>query len=478
MKKSTAASLLAAAAGLLAVPATGHAAETVGSDLSHASGNDHTIYCGATPQDTWPCTLVADRIPWTVEAPDDHIITSWSAQLEDGAQARLRLLRRNDDGTYTGAGTSDAVTATRDGVATFKTHIPVPAGDYTIGIDLLEGNVGAIPDPDDDHRIGFTDPPIADGATRTVDTASYELLVGARAETDFDSDGKGDETEDDCVWDCGTGGGGGGGGDAGGGATPESSGGAGSPDTYDLRGPGPRQEEKVPPKGPPFVVDTRGLLRPAKEGRQGWFEVFAANDGSGDLDASFELRQGRRIVGKKQITELESGDDTTVKFRLSAKQRRQLAKKGKVKLALTATAKHEDGTTTPVRQDLTVLAGGAKKYDGSYRGPGPIVFVVQGGAIRTVSSQVNAFCPRTNRHQQLSIFSIDGFPALVKPDGSFAHEGNGGGQALKYNGKLSLKGQSKGYASAYRFELGVGDGGRYFTDGCTGAINWTATRTR
>ena len=53
-----------------------------------------------------------------------------------------------------------------------------------------------------------------------------------------------------------------------------------------------------------------------------------------------------------------------------------------------------------------------------------------------------------------------------------------GGQALKYNGKLSLKGKSKGYASAYRFELGVGDGGRYFTDGCTGAINLTAVKTR
>ena len=469
--KKTAVSLLTAA-GLLVAPAIGQAAETVGSDLAHAPGNPDTIWCGENVQ----CTIIADQIPWTIEAPDDHIITSWSAQLTNGTQARLRLLRRNGDGTYTGAGTSDAITATSTGVHTFQTHLPVPAGDYTIGIDLLEGDIGAIADPDNDYRIAHTAPTIDDGATRSVSTAAYELMLGAQAESDFDHDGKGDDTEDDCVGSCDGGGGGGGGGDTGGGDT----GGGSSSGTSngDVVVPGPRPEPKTEPNGPPFVVDARGLLRPGKEGRQGVFEVFAGNDGSGDLDATFEVRAGRRSLGRKTATDLESGDDTTVRFKLSATQRKQLRRKGKLKLSLTATATHADGTTTPVRQDLTVLAGGARKYDGYYKGPGPIVFVVQGGAIRTVSSEVNAFCPRTNRHESLSIFSIDGFPALVKPDGSFAHEGSGGGQHMTYKGKLSVGGQSKGYASAYRFNLGVGDGGRYFTDGCTGARNWTAKKIR
>lgn len=474
--KKTAASLLTAL-GLLAVPAASHAAETVGNDLAHAQGNQHTLFCGDDTQ-TWPCTLVLNRVPWTVDAPDDHILTSWSAQLTTGTQARLRLLRRNNDGSYTGAGTSDAITASSTGVHTFKTHIPVPAGDYTIGLDLLEGNVGAIADPDGNYEIGFTDPPIDDGATRSVQAAGWELLVGAKAEPDHDGNGKGDETEEDSGGDPGggdTGGGGGGGGaDTGGGGYA----GGGASGTGDLSGPGPRKEEQVEPKGPPFVVDTRGLLRPDKEGRQGVFEVFAENEGSGELDATFEVRAGRRSLGKKRLTELESGDEETVKFKLPAKLRKQLMRKGQVKLALTATATHADGTTTPVRQDLTVIAGGARKYDGTYKGPGPIVLVVQGGAIRTVSSEVFAFCPRTNRHESLSVFSIDGFPALVKPDGSFSHEGSGGGQHMTYKGKLSLKGTSKGYASAYKFSLGVGDGGRYFTDGCTGARNWTARKTR
>src|SRR5688572_14175907 len=196
--KKTAASLLSAAA-LLAVPAIGQAAETVGNDLAHAPGNQSMIFCGeGVPQ----CTIIADQVPWTIDAPDDQIITRWSAQLASGTQARLRLLKRNSNGTYTGAGTSDAITATSTGIHHFTTHIPIPAGDYTIGIDLLEGDIGAIPDPDNDYRIAFTNPVIDDGSTRSVQTAAWELMLGARSETDHDNDGKGDETEDDCVGTC------------------------------------------------------------------------------------------------------------------------------------------------------------------------------------------------------------------------------------------------------------------------------------
>ena len=475
MTKKTSVSLLAAVACLLSVPAASQAAETIGSDLSRAPGND-SLYCGTTPTDRWPCTLISDRQPWEVEIPDEHIITKWTAQLTSGAQVRFRVFKRNADGTFTGAGSSDAVTATRTGVQSFRTHLPVPAGDYTIGLDVLDGTVGA--HVDEGFDLAFTDSPIEDGATRAANITKYELLLNAAAESDYDGDGKGDETEDDCTGsDC----------DDDGKDDPRDDGDQRGRDDDGVPPFTPRGDEYVPTprkpdtpevKGPPFTVDTRALLRPDAEGRKGVFELFAENTGSGDASATFEVRAGSKVIGKQRITELESGDDATVKFRLAKKQLKALRRKGKLKLALNATATHADGKTTPIKQDLTVLPGGAKKFDGSYKGPGPIVFVVQGGAIRTVSSEVNAFCPKTNRHQSLSIFAIDGFPALVKPDGSFAADGNGGGQALKYNGKLSLKGKSKGYASAYRFELGVSDGGRYFTDGCTGAINWTAVKTK
>jgi hypothetical protein len=480
MTKRTTVSLLAVAA--LAGPAAAQAATPVGSDMGRAAGNDHTLYCGSTPTDTWPCTLVADRQPWEVDAPDEHVITTWRAQLTSGTQARLRLLRRNGDGSFTGVATSDAVTAPSDGVHEFRTHLEVPAGDYTIGLDLLAGNVGAVEDSENGYVLGFTDPPLADGATGTMGSAPYELLVQAGAETDHDRDGKGDETEDDCLWECPGGGspdpggpvgpsGPGSGGakqNAGGGAVPHLGG--------SLAGPGPAKEPETP-KTAPFTIDPRGLLRPGAEGRAGTFEVFAENTGSGDATATFEIRAGGKLIASRTFTKIESGDEVVPRFKLPKGQLRRLRAKGRLKLALSAVATHTSGST-PIRQDLTVLAGGAGKYDGTYKGPGPITFVVEGGAVRTVSSQVNAFCPRTNRHQQLSIFSIDGFPALVKPDGSFSADGRAGGQALKYHGRLSLRGTSKGYASAYRFELGVSDGGRYFTDGCTGALNWTARRTR
>lgn len=468
MTKSLIVSLLAAAA--LAVPAAADAAITVGGEMSRAPGNEDTLYCGTSPQSTFPCTLIADRQPWTVDAPDDHIITSWQAQLRSGAQARLRVLRRDGNGAFTAVASSDVVTAASDGVHVFKTHVVVPAGDYTIGIDLLKGHVGAI--EDERFEMGFTDPPIADGEAKSVGTAPYALMVNASAESDYDGDGLGDVTEDDCWGPCSDGG-------ADPGPAPgQTTPGAPAPTLGgSLAGPGPAKEPETP-KTAPFTVDTRGLLRPDAEGRKGTFEVFAENTGSGDATAKFEVRAGRKLVGTQTVTGIESGDEATPKFTLSRAQLQQLRRKGKLKLALSVTVTHADGKATPIRQDLTVLTGGAKKYDGTYKGPGPITFVIQGGAVRTVSSQVNAFCPRSNRHQQLSIFSIDGFPALVKPDGSFSADGRAGGQALKYNGKLSLTGRSKGYASAYRFELGVSDGGKYFTDGCTGALNWTATRTR
>ena len=74
--KKTAASLLTVL-GLLALPAASQAAETVGNDMGRAQGNSSMIYCGeGVPQ----CTIIADQIPWTIDAPDEQIITKWSAQ--------------------------------------------------------------------------------------------------------------------------------------------------------------------------------------------------------------------------------------------------------------------------------------------------------------------------------------------------------------------------------------------------------------
>ena len=463
--------------GLLAVPAIGQAAETVGNDLAHAPGNQSMIFCGeGVPQ----CTIIADQIPWTIDAPDDQIITRWSAQLANGTQARLRLLRRNSNGTYTGAGTSDAITATSTGVHTSRPTSRCPPATTRSASTCSRATSARSPTPTTTTTSPSPNPVIDDGSTRRVQAAAWELHARrpGRDRPQQQRQGRRDRgrlrrelhrrrrRRRRRRWRhrrrdgrrlvhrrrlVGTG---------------------------DLTGPGGRPEEKVEPKGPPFVVDTRALLRPGKQGKKGEFDIYAENDGSGDLDATFEIRAGRKVIGKASVTEMESGDDAAVGFKLPAELRKSSCARARSSSRWSRPPSTPTAATTPVKQDLTVLSGGARKYDGYYKGPGPIVFVVQGGAIRTVSSEVNAFCPRTNRHESLSIFSIDGFPALVKPDGSFSHEGSGGGQHMTYKGKLSVGGTSKGYASAYKFSLGVSDGGKYFTDGCTGARNWTAKKTR
>jgi hypothetical protein len=71
---------------------------------------------------------------------------------------------------------------------------------------------------------------------------------------------------------------------------------------------------------------------------------------------------------------------------------------------------------------------------------------------------------------------VPGFPALVKPDGSFAAKGSRSWDTFKYDGKLRLHGTSKGYLSLFHTEVKILDGGRLGSDTCFDAKNWTVRR--
>jgi hypothetical protein len=457
MKTTLGASLITA---LLLAAAPAHAAASEGSDLSAAPG-DQTIACASA------CTLAWDAEGWfDGDLDDDAIVTRWSAQLAPGTKARLRVLRREADGSYTGAGASAYVTAA-GGVQTFTTHLPVPAGDHVLGLDVQGGAVGARTDPSDDYGTERLTPALADGETRRGAELAVQPLFGAQTETDHDGDGRADESEDDCVWGCAPGGGSGG-------WTPP-------PAPADTPAPSPSPAgptAAAEPEEPPFTIDPRGLVRPGRQADQGWFDVFLANNGSGALRADVTVRNGRRTVGRKTLSEVESGDDATVALRLNAKEAKQLRRTGRLKLTVVAKAVREKGETIDLKQPLTVITGGASKYDGEYRGPGPIVISVDHGAIRHVTGQVNAFCPKSNRFQMLSLLGIDGFPVLVGRDGAFKGEGNVIGQLVTYHGKLALGGESKGYASAYKAQMNLSSDNRFSIDPCQGATNWTVRKTR
>ena len=472
MTKNALATTLAAAAALLAA-ASAASAGFAGSDFSE--GPATTLGCGYST-----CTMGWGAEGWNERSLEEgEIVTSWQAHLSPGARARLRVLRRDDDYKWSPVAASDWVTGSAEGGRqSFRTHIPVTERRLRVAIDL-EGaaRVGVADDPA--FGIHQFHPALADGEARWVDLSSGELLVQARTEGDADRDGKGDVTEDDCIFSCSSGGGSGGGGggsDSGSGSasvTPSPTTEVSPPSSPTSSATTGAGEERVP-----FSVDPRGLLRSGVQGRQGWVDLYVKNGSVETQAASFVVKAGARRVATAKLYELESGDATNFAVRLGAPERKALRRRGKVKLTVEGAATLANGHKHEVRQPLTVLTGGDARYDGTYRGPGPFVMVVERGTVRTISSMVLAYCVETKRQMQLNIFTTDGFPALVGRDGSFAIEGaSAGAQSNTYRGKLSLKGTGKGYASAFKSNL-MTSGGRWIVEGCTGATNWTVKRDR
>ena len=71
----------------------------------------------------------------------------------------------------------------------------------------------------------------------------------------------------------------------------------------------------------------------------------------------------------------------------------------------------------------------------------------------------------------------EGFPTLVKRDGSFSGKGTFSTNDYRWSGKLHRTGTSRGKISIWHTEFGLGLSGvsseTYFA-----ATNWTATRAR
>ena len=226
-------------------------------------------------------------IPWTVDAPDDHIITTWSAQLTNGTQARLRLLRRNGDGTlhrrrherrdhrdeHRRPHLQDAPRRSR------------PATTRSAST-CSRATSARSPTPTTTTASASPTRPSTTARRGRSSTAAYELMLGAQAESDYDNDGKGDETEDDCVVaSCG----GGGGGDAAAAAAGRRITPAAAPSlrhAATCSAPARARRRRSSPRARPSSSTPAASCGPARRARQGEFDVFAANDGSGDLDAT------------------------------------------------------------------------------------------------------------------------------------------------------------------------------------------------
>jgi hypothetical protein len=197
--------LAIAATALVALPASGMAAETFGSRFANSPNSGA---CSGLM--SAPCTYVSfihpavgTGDPYAGGAPSDGVITKFRIHANGpGASVTFRLAditRENDDSAQARTvATGPTVTIAGTGaIEEFPARVPLKQGNHlaidTSAADAVYASSGS----------KFTyvyAPPLVDGAAlRTSDMVTEELLVAAVYEPDADKDGFGDETQDQCL---------------------------------------------------------------------------------------------------------------------------------------------------------------------------------------------------------------------------------------------------------------------------------------
>lgn len=197
--------LAVAATALLALPASGVAAEKFGSRFANSPNSGH---CSGLM--SAPCTYVSfihpaegTGDPYSGGAPNDGVITKFQISANGpGASVTFRLAditRENEDAAQartvaTGPTVSIAGTGA---IEEFPARVPLEKGNH-LAIDTSQADA-VYASSGSDFTYVYA-PPLADGAAlRTSDAVTEELLVAAIYEPDADKDGYGDETQDQCL---------------------------------------------------------------------------------------------------------------------------------------------------------------------------------------------------------------------------------------------------------------------------------------
>jgi hypothetical protein len=449
--------LTAVAVAALALPAAASASDTIGSSFWQPDPAQ-TAGCGGAAS----CTFVQQRYIYsTIDAPAGEILTSFKALLAPGSHVRFVVLRRDGDGTYTPvARTPEIAGSAAGGVQRFTTHLAVPAGAHTIGVDVLSGAVGAT--ADDAGILDRFAPAIATGQTATSsESLGRELQLSAQGEPDADGDGLADETEDPCVGTCapppppppaggdtGTGGTGGGGGDTSGGGTPAASG---------------------------LAIDAQGVLA---TGNRGTFVFYARARGKENLAGTYTLSLGRKAIGRGKLSVEWGADVFEGTGALPRAALRTLTRKGRITVQIAAKVKGARlGSTFTTKRAVTILRGGDARYDGTYRGPGPLVIKVDHGVVRTIAVSLLTMSTSGSGSRMVSFVMPEGMPVLVKRDGSFSGKGSYSQNDYRWSGKLKRSGRSSGQISIWHTEFSLGSGS-LSSEVFYAAKRWTATRGR
>jgi hypothetical protein len=111
---------------------------TIGANVNTSTLNSGT--CGFGIPAERPCTFVTSTIPGqTMNAPCAGTVTRFRLNgfVRPANHYRLRVIRRNADGSFTGTASSAPVAIASEGVNEYATSLPIAAGEQ-IGIDFLD----------------------------------------------------------------------------------------------------------------------------------------------------------------------------------------------------------------------------------------------------------------------------------------------------------------------------------------------------
>ncbi|HET8759293.1 MAG TPA: thrombospondin type 3 repeat-containing protein [Solirubrobacteraceae bacterium] len=174
-----------AAALLVAAPA--RADVTIGADL---------LQLPSTPMCAHACTVVGGLATRPISAPFDGVITRWRVAVAAlPSPMRLRIV------TGGAARDSSALVTPVAGVNVFPTRLPIATGE-SIGIDCCAGDVATeFARPDAAASATVWEPPLTDPVPGGL-VGGFEPLYNADVERDADTDGYGDETQDNCPADA------------------------------------------------------------------------------------------------------------------------------------------------------------------------------------------------------------------------------------------------------------------------------------
>jgi hypothetical protein len=157
---------------------------------------------------------------------------------------------------------------------------------------------------------------------------------------------------------------------------------------------------------------------------------------------------------------------------------RTLMRKGRITVQIAAKVKGaRSGSTFTAKRAVTILRGGDARYDGTYRGLGPLVIKVDHGVVRTIGLSLLTMSTSGSGSRMVSFVMPEGMPALVKRDGSFSGKGTVSQNDYSWSGKLKRSGRSSGQISIWHTEFSLGSGS-VSSDVYFAKKSWTAKRGR